>query len=117
MRAASMATALVLWAIGALAQDKVSGIDFLVDWQSWTGKRVHVGGCFLQMANAQTIFCNVRNQGHQVGSVWIVSLSLDREDLRRSLRECPGYSNAAICQVEVSGTVVRVPGAEVPGLV
>jgi hypothetical protein len=56
-------------------------------------------------SGSDTVACVAVQSGHLAGSVLINGPTLDRESLRRALRQCPGDPNAKGAQPECTGDV------------
>jgi signal peptidase I len=89
-------------------------IDFLVDGPSYIGKRVPITGCQFSFARADSIACVAfkiakdTNYPDPLGQVLIAGPSLERESLRRALRNCSDYNTRQECSGDVTGTVFDV---------
>jgi hypothetical protein len=78
-------------------------IDFLVDWKGLVGETVTVTGCLIRDADVSRVLCSAGPQGHfRIGSE-----TLAREDLRRSLRNCAGFTERDECRADVTGNVTE----------
>jgi hypothetical protein len=106
---AIVALALLATASGpdrAIAQNRtVDVIDFLVDRDDLIGQVVTVTGCRFGAATDSQVLCSAGAQG----SVSIESKTLDREDLRKALRQCSEFTALApaSCAGSVTGTVTK----------
>ncbi|MDP3408236.1 hypothetical protein [Bosea sp. (in: a-proteobacteria)] len=92
----------------AVAQSRtVDVIDFLVDRDDMVGQSVTITGCRFGAATDSQVLCSAGAQG----SVSIESKTLNREDLRRALRQCSDFTAFAsvACGGSVTGTVTKGP--------
>ncbi|WP_346357995.1 hypothetical protein [Bosea sp. (in: a-proteobacteria)] len=90
----------------AAAENKtVDIIDFLVDGADLVGKTVTVTGCKFTAATDTSVLCSAGMQGN----AFIDSKTLDREDLRRALRNCGGFVAPPQCLGSVTGQVTKGP--------
>lgn len=80
-------------------------IDFLVDGGDLVGKTVTITGCKFAAATASSVLCSAGTQGN----AFIDSKTLDREDLRRALRNCGGFIAPPQCIGSVTGQVTKGP--------
>ena len=90
----------------ASAQNRtVDVIDFLVDRDDMIGQIVTITGCRFGAATDSQVLCSAGTQG----SISIESKTLNREDLRRALRQCSEFSTLAptSCAGSVTGTVTK----------
>lgn len=90
----------------ATAQTKtLDVIDFLVDGADLVGQAVTITGCRFGAATDSQVLCSAGTQG----SVSIDSKTLNREDLRRALRQCSDFSALAppSCAGSATGTVTK----------
>ncbi len=100
----------------ALAQAPLSIelIDFLVDGRSYIGKRATIIGCQFSFAAADGVACIAfkiekdTNFPNALGQVLIAGPSLEKESLRRALRNCSDYNTRQECSGDVTGTVFDV---------
>lgn len=87
-----------------LAQIKtLDVIDFLVDGQDFVGQRVTITGCKFSAASASSMLCSAGMAGNTI----IDTKSLAREDLRRALRQCSGFTVPDECAGSVTGTITK----------
>lgn len=81
-------------------------IDFLVDRDELIGKVVTITGCAIGSASDSVVLCSA---GAGRGNVMIDSKTLAKEDLRKALKQCAGFSamTPEHCAGSVTGTVTR----------
>ena len=106
----AVAAGVVLLTLGAplLAQQPppvMDAGDFLVDGRSFLGKRVTITGCQFAWSGNDAITCIAVQGGNLSGGVLINGPTLERESLRRALRQCPGDPNTKGTQSECTGYV------------
>jgi hypothetical protein len=89
----------------AWSQTSLDIIDFLVDGQDHIGKTVTITNCRFGMATDSVVLCSAGSPGN----VSIDSKSLQREDLRKALRECSGFTltTPSACTGSVTGIVEK----------
>lgn len=91
--------------------EPIEMIDFLVDGRNYIGKRITITGCKFSIVSAKTIACVAFKIAEDtkipnaIGQVLIASQSLEKESLRRALRNCSDFNTRRECSGDVTGTV------------
>ena len=80
----------------------VSGLNFMVDWQTMIGKQVLISGGLVRGADHKMAVLFVPG-----GTIYLMPPWYEREDLRYLFNHCTSLGDEARCKMEVTGIVGR----------
>lgn len=105
MRIHLAAIVLVLSASASSAEDikTMDAIDFAIDGPTLVKQKIQVTGC--KFSSVGTLYVTCNSQANTAVNVGIEGKTLDRESLRRALKECAAFKESDNCVGSVTGVV------------
>lgn len=84
---------------------RLSGSQFLLNWQSFPGRRVVVEYCTIQVTMEDRVLCQVFAGASETGAILLGRETLDQKSAEWAKRTCASLTPLRVCSSRVTGVI------------